>query len=683
MGPKLQRLTRESMQLNASMNNTIAERFNVGGALVVKLFGKHTRESDTFSDRAGRVRDIGVQTAMYSRMLVRGARARRRHRHRDRLLRRRQPGDLRHHRRRHHRRVRGVREPDLPAAHAAGQRAGRRADRARLVRAGVRGARLPAARSRTAPARSTSSSPSGRVEFDHVWFRHPSAAMSSIPSLEEPTGATDLDDESAWILRDVSFTVAPGELVALVGPSGAGKTTSALLVPRIYDVSAGEVRVDGHDVRDYTLESLRGVGRHGDAGPAPLPRHRPGQPPLRPARRHRRRAGRGVHGRAHPRHDRQPPRRLRHARRRARVPHVGRREAAPGHRPHAPEGPRGRDPRRGDVAPRLRVGAGDPARLGRRAGGSHVAGDRAPALDHRRRRPHPRARGRPHHRERAPRRAAARRRPLHRPVPDRRSTNRPPTPADAGHDGLAGAHLGREAWSGKATVPVRRAVEPGGLRPAASPSAGRPNPSPRGPPVSIVVSPSPRQRWRTTPWPIPTPARTRLPNAVSGAASASSAASVGSSRASPSSRWRWCRAARHRHGALQRRRQPSLAGTIHAGGAQVGARHAPPPSTASAAARCRRPSRCGSGSAATRSPGRSAPRSARSPARPAWCSPTSTRGCRAASPIPGFFDWPDHATTEMARLDPEVVVFIIGTNDSDRGDAATRGRPTTPTRSTR
>ena len=69
MGPKLQRLTRESMQLNASMNNTIAERFNVGGALVVKLFGKHRRESETFSDRAGRVRDIGVQTAMYSRVL--------------------------------------------------------------------------------------------------------------------------------------------------------------------------------------------------------------------------------------------------------------------------------------------------------------------------------------------------------------------------------------------------------------------------------------------------------------------------------------------------------------------------------------------------------------------------------------------------------------------------------------
>jgi ATP-binding cassette subfamily B protein len=98
--------------------------------------------------------------------------------------------------------------------------------------------------------------PDGRIEFDHVWFRHPAAAVSSLASLEEAGASTDTD-ESDWILRDVSFTVAPGELVALVGPSGAGKTTSALLVPRIHDVGAGEVRVDGHDVRDYTLETLR------------------------------------------------------------------------------------------------------------------------------------------------------------------------------------------------------------------------------------------------------------------------------------------------------------------------------------------------------------------------------------------------------------------------------------------
>jgi ATP-binding cassette subfamily B protein len=255
MGPKLQRLTRESMQLNASMNNTIAERFNVGGALVVKLFGNHRSESTTFSDRAGRVRDIGVQTAMYSRVLfaalalvaavgtaivyfVGGNLA-----------------------------ISGTIGVGTIAAFAVyvsqiyqplTQLANARVD---VLTALVSFERVfevldfpPLIADR--PGAVDLVEPVGRVEFDHVWFRHPAAAVSSIPSLEEQTVATDTD-ESAWILRDVSFTVAPGELVALVGPSGAGKTTSALLVPRIHDVSAGTVLVDGHDVRDYTLDSLR------------------------------------------------------------------------------------------------------------------------------------------------------------------------------------------------------------------------------------------------------------------------------------------------------------------------------------------------------------------------------------------------------------------------------------------
>src|SRR4051794_13988870 len=255
MGPTLQRLTRESMQLNASMNNTIAERFNVSGALVVKLFGRHRQESDTFSDRAGRVRDIGVQTAMYSRVLfvalglvaavgtaivyfVGGNLA-----------------------------ISGTIGVGTVAAFTVyvsqiyqplTQLANARVD---VLTALVSFERVfevvdfpPLIADR--PGAVDLVEPVGRVEFDHVWFRHPAAAVSSIASLEEATAATDTD-ESDWILHDVSFTVAPGELVALVGPSGAGKTTSALLVPRIYDVSAGEVRVDGRDVRDYTLESLR------------------------------------------------------------------------------------------------------------------------------------------------------------------------------------------------------------------------------------------------------------------------------------------------------------------------------------------------------------------------------------------------------------------------------------------
>jgi ATP-binding cassette subfamily B protein len=254
MGPTLQRITRESMQLNASMNNTIAERFNVAGALLVKMFGRHRDERDEFSARAGRVRDIGVRTAMYNRILfvilglvaavgtaavywIGGNLA-----------------------------VSGTISVGTLAAFViyVGQIYQPLAQltnaRVEILTAVVSFERVfevldfpPAITDR--PGAFDLARARGEVTFDRVWFRHPPAGLVSIASLEGPQASGDAD-ASEWILRDVSFSVEPGETVALVGPSGAGKTTTAMLVPRIHDVERGRVLVDGHDVRDLTLDSL-------------------------------------------------------------------------------------------------------------------------------------------------------------------------------------------------------------------------------------------------------------------------------------------------------------------------------------------------------------------------------------------------------------------------------------------
>ena len=91
--------------------------------------------------------------------------------------------------------------------------------------------------------------------FDHVGFRYPAPTEVSIASLET-SGLMLGVDPSAWILHDISFTAEPGTVTALVGPSGAGKSTMASLVPRLYEVTSGALRIDGHDVRDVTLDSL-------------------------------------------------------------------------------------------------------------------------------------------------------------------------------------------------------------------------------------------------------------------------------------------------------------------------------------------------------------------------------------------------------------------------------------------
>src|SRR3954469_8079417 len=255
IGRRLQKVTREGFVLNASMNTTIVERFNVAGALVVKLFGSHDRERDDFGSRAARVRDIGVTSAMYSVVLsvslglvaaigtaivyyvggnlvidatisigTLGAFV---------LL------------------VAQIYSPltqltnarvDVLTALVSFERVFEVLDFPPLVTEKPGAYKLVDA--------------VGRIEIDHVWFRHPAPADASLASLEEPGAVLDTEP-SAWILRDVSFTVEPGEFVALVGPSGAGKTTTAMLVPRIADVEKGAVRIDGHDVRELTMDTLR------------------------------------------------------------------------------------------------------------------------------------------------------------------------------------------------------------------------------------------------------------------------------------------------------------------------------------------------------------------------------------------------------------------------------------------
>jgi len=254
MGPRMQDLTRQGMQLNAEMNNLTVERFNVAGALIAKLFGRPSRDRDQFSQRAAGVRDIGVRTAIYGRVLfvalglvaavgtavvyfVGGNLA-----------------------------ISGTISQGTVAAFALyvaqiynplAQLTNSRVD---VLTALVSFERVfevldfPASIA-DRPGAVDLVDPKGAVDFDHVWFRHPPGREASLPSLEAP-GTAASDDPSDWILRDISLHVAVGETVALVGPSGAGKTTIAMLVPRIYETTQGVVSVDGADVRSLTLDSL-------------------------------------------------------------------------------------------------------------------------------------------------------------------------------------------------------------------------------------------------------------------------------------------------------------------------------------------------------------------------------------------------------------------------------------------
>jgi ATP-binding cassette subfamily B protein len=255
MGRKLQTITREGYGLNAEMNTMMTERFNVSGALLVKLFGRPTQEVDQFGGRAGRVRDIGVQSSMYSGIFfvslslvaalataitygLGGRFAAERTLEVGTLVALtaylgRLYGPLTA--------LSNVRV-DIMTALVSFERVFEVLDLEPMI-----------ADKPDAVELGTDVTPS--VEFKHVDFRYPSASEVSLASLES---VAVLDTSVLQqVLFDVSFTAQPGQLVALVGPSGAGKTTITQLVTRMYDVQEGGVFIGGHDVRDVSLSSLR------------------------------------------------------------------------------------------------------------------------------------------------------------------------------------------------------------------------------------------------------------------------------------------------------------------------------------------------------------------------------------------------------------------------------------------
>jgi ATP-binding cassette, subfamily B, bacterial len=253
---RLAGLTRRQMDGNADMGNVMTERFNVGGAMLLKLFGRRAEEDALFAGKAATVRDLGVRISLITRLfgaammtvpslataLVYGV-----------------GGYLA---------IQGELTVGTLLAlttlllRLLGPLQGLSNVRIDVMTALVSFERvfevldLPSSIQEKPDAVALPVTAS-RVEFDHVSFRYPRAEDISLASLES-VARTETRD-TGEVLRDVSFVAEPGQMVALVGPSGAGKTTITHLVARLYDVGSGAVLVGGRDVREVTLESLEDV----------------------------------------------------------------------------------------------------------------------------------------------------------------------------------------------------------------------------------------------------------------------------------------------------------------------------------------------------------------------------------------------------------------------------------------
>ncbi|NUT10253.1 MAG: ABC transporter ATP-binding protein [Nonomuraea sp.] len=254
MGVRIARLRREAADHNAAMGTQMTERFSAPGATLVKLFGRPARESAEFAARARRVRDIGVRSAMNQSVFVTaltlvsalalalvyglgGFYALR-----DQL----EPG--------------AVVSLALLLTRLYAPLTALASARVDVMSALVSFERVfevldlkPLIQERPG-AREVPEGPVA-VEFDDVRFAYPSADKVSLASLEEVATLDSRGGEE--VLHGVSFTALPGQMVALVGSSGAGKSTIAQLLPRLYDVDSGAVRLGGVDVRDLTFDAIR------------------------------------------------------------------------------------------------------------------------------------------------------------------------------------------------------------------------------------------------------------------------------------------------------------------------------------------------------------------------------------------------------------------------------------------
>jgi len=254
LGRRLQEYTRKSFNLNAEMSSTMTERFNVSGALLVTLYGDPVGEHQEFSSKAGRVRDMGIQIAVLNRIFfialssiaaiatafaygIGG-----------------------------HLAINGsITVGTLLAitallARLYGPLTGLSNIRVDVMTALVSFERVfevldlePMVRNNADPVELNSKKP--RIEFRDVGFSYPKAGEISLASLEGVAKPEIV--ESGEVLRNLNFIAEPGSFTAIVGPSGAGKSTISGLLPRLYDVTQGSIKIDGVDIREYSLESLR------------------------------------------------------------------------------------------------------------------------------------------------------------------------------------------------------------------------------------------------------------------------------------------------------------------------------------------------------------------------------------------------------------------------------------------